>query len=142
MDLIFLFSGLAVGVALGWFIGVSRKGSSPSDKQSELADLKARKEGAEKRADEILQEKEKSDIELSEERERSTQLQQQLASLESDNKNLIERMREREEGLENRQKKLSVEFENLANRILDEKSKKFTDLNKSNLGFSTVHPAV
>lgn len=50
--------------------------------------------------------------------------------LEEQDKAAAQRLRQLEEAKE----KMAMEFENLANRILDEKSRKFTDQNKAQLG--------
>ncbi len=57
----------------------------------------------------------------------------QLAKKEIDFDNLFERNREQKQEVEQLQEKFTKEFENLANKILDEKSSKFTEQNKQNL---------
>src|SRR5690606_3418557 len=51
----------------------------------------------------------------------------------ADLENLSEKNREQKGEVEKLQEKFTKEFENLANRILDEKSDKFTKLNKANI---------
>jgi len=57
----------------------------------------------------------------------------QLTKKEADFANLYERHREQKSEIEQLQEKFTKEFENLANKILDEKSIKFTEQNKVNL---------
>ncbi|WP_418263127.1 DNA recombination protein RmuC [Flavobacterium faecale] len=57
----------------------------------------------------------------------------QLSKKEADFENLWERNKEQKEEVEQLQEKFTKEFENLANKILDEKSNKFTEQNKENL---------
>ena len=57
----------------------------------------------------------------------------QLTKKEVDFKNLWERNREQKQEVEQLQEKFTKEFENLANKILDEKSSKFTEQNKENM---------
>ena len=57
----------------------------------------------------------------------------QLAKKEIDFDNLFERNREQKQEVEQLQEKFTKEFENLANKILEEKSNKFTEQNKQNL---------
>jgi len=64
--------------------------------------------------------------ELKVERERILTLERELAKSEADNRNLEIRFAEEAKVMETR-------FENLANKIFEEKSRKFTDQNKSNL---------
>jgi DNA recombination protein RmuC len=68
----------------------------------------------------------KLDEDLKIERARVLSLEKDLAKTEADNENLQRRFVEEAKVMETR-------FENLANKILEEKSKKFTDQNKSNL---------
>ena len=70
-------------------------------------------------------EKEESENEL---------IQKDLATVEANFRNLEEKLRSQKDELEELQKKFSIEFQNLANKIFEEKSQKFTEQNKSNLG--------
>jgi DNA recombination protein RmuC len=66
-------------------------------------------------------------------RDRSSEAERQLAELQADHRNLRERLAEQKQELEKLQETFTKEFENLANRILDEKSKKFTEQNREKL---------
>ena len=57
----------------------------------------------------------------------------QLSKKEVDFENLWERNKEQREEVEKLQDKFTKEFENLANKILEEKSNKFTEQNKENM---------
>lgn len=57
----------------------------------------------------------------------------QLSKKEVDFDNLLERHKEQKNEVEHLQEKFTKEFENLANKILDEKSNKFTEQNKENI---------
>jgi DNA recombination protein RmuC len=57
----------------------------------------------------------------------------QLTKKEVDFENLMQRHKEQKLEVENLQEKFTKEFENLANKILDEKSNKFTEQNKENM---------
>jgi DNA recombination protein RmuC len=57
----------------------------------------------------------------------------QLSKKETDFDNLWERNKEQKEEVEKLQEKFTKEFENLANKILEEKTVKFTEQNKENL---------
>lgn len=56
-----------------------------------------------------------------------------LAKKENDFDNLLERNKEQKQEVNELQEKFSKEFENLANKILEEKTHKFTEQNKENL---------
>jgi DNA recombination protein RmuC len=57
----------------------------------------------------------------------------QFSKKEVDFDNLWERNKEQKDEVEKLQEKFTKEFENLANKILDEKSSKFTEQNKENM---------
>ena len=57
----------------------------------------------------------------------------QLTKRETDYDNLLERMKEQRRETEDLREKFTKEFENLANKILEEKSNKFTEQNKENI---------
>lgn len=80
---------------------------------------------------------EKSLLQLSSEKENlqkeKESLAIQLAKKENDFENLWERNKEQKQEVEQLQEKFTKEFENLANKILEEKTVKFTEQNKENL---------
>ncbi|GAB3718892.1 DNA recombination protein RmuC [Flavobacterium koreense] len=57
----------------------------------------------------------------------------QLSKKETDFENLWQRNKEQKQEVEQLQEKFTKEFENLANKILEEKTTKFTEQNKENL---------
>ncbi len=57
----------------------------------------------------------------------------QLSKKEADFENLWERNKEQKQEVEQLQEKFTKEFENLANKILEEKTNKFTEQNKENI---------
>jgi DNA recombination protein RmuC len=63
----------------------------------------------------------------------SQDLSTRLTRQEVEYKNLHEKMAEQRTEIEDIQKKFKVEFENLANRIFEEKARTFTEQNKNNL---------
>lgn len=64
---------------------------------------------------------------------REIELTRDLATQTAINKGLEEKLNKQMAELNNLQKTFTSEFENLANKILDEKSRKFTEQNKANL---------
>ncbi len=67
------------------------------------------------------------------------QLTQDLASLQAHNQHLQEKLQTQKQETEALQEKLTAQFRNLANDLLEEKSKKFTDQNKTHLEH-LLHP--
>ncbi len=60
-------------------------------------------------------------------------LTRELAVSATNHKNLKEKLEEQKTDISNLQDRFRIEFKNLANEILEEKSKKFTEQNRSNL---------
>jgi DNA recombination protein RmuC len=89
----------------------------------------------EQRKTELRAQEERKNAEalLQEERRRAESLNSSLSVATTQNQNLEKRLNEQKGELEQLNKKFTTEFENLANRILDEKSRKFTDQNRLNL---------
>ncbi|MDO9576557.1 MAG: DNA recombination protein RmuC, partial [Candidatus Cloacimonadales bacterium] len=71
--------------------------------------------------------------ELTEEREKNTNLQSNQARIDTINQALEEKLQNQKQEIEELQQKFSDAFKNLANEILEEKTKKFTEQNRSNL---------
>lgn len=74
-----------------------------------------------------------TDKQLKSERDIKLNLSSELSKEITENKNLEIRLTEQKEQLESLEKRFKTEFENLANRILEEKSVKFTEQNKTNI---------
>ena len=74
------------------------------------------------------------DNELEELRQKNNSLSIGHTKLEAELKNTQEKLTENKEEVEKLQEKFTKEFENLANKILDEKSIKFKEQNKESIG--------
>ncbi|MEE9450978.1 MAG: DNA recombination protein RmuC, partial [Ignavibacteriaceae bacterium] len=70
---------------------------------------------------------------LNGEREKSYNLNSELSSLKADYLNLQQKLDENKKEVEQLQEKFTKEFENLANKIFDEKTSKFSEQSKTNL---------
>ncbi|MGB5895617.1 MAG: DNA recombination protein RmuC [Ignavibacteriaceae bacterium] len=119
MEILYLLTGLVVGILFGWVVKllISKSESSRLEERNNL-----------------LQEKnDKTDNELNSEREKVLKLNSDISSLKADYDNLQEKLAEQKGEIEELQEKFIKEFENLANKILEEKSSKFTEQNKANL---------
>ena len=119
MEIVFLIIGILIGTAASFF-AVKYKYQSGSGKleerntitESNLAEAKD---------------------ELESERAKVIELSSKLSSINTVNSSLEQKLSEQKKELDELQSKFAQEFENLANRILEEKSRKFTEQNKSNL---------
>lgn len=128
MELIMLIAGLLIGLTAGWLIAKYRFAASNSSAIAEQEKVRV--------LSEQLQEL-KKDIEK--ERQKSVDLTSNLSATEADYRNLQEKLLDQKKELETLQEKFTTQFENLANKIFDEKSKKFTEQNKTNL-FDVLKP--
>ena len=113
---------------------------STRENQQQLAESGALLAGA--RADlgaanQLIQDKQKAAEKLTEElrslKQEFTTLSQRLATQTANNEALQEKLSTQKQEIEALNKKFNLEFENIANRILETKTEKFTELNKANL---------
>lgn len=147
ISLIFLVA-LGIGVYIGKLIsGLKSKSKTGilEEKNNQLSlqigDLKNQidnnlekyKEGTQQLKNESHTDIEKIEKEREEIRREKENISLQLTRKVSEFNNLQERNQEQKAEVEKLQEKFTVEFENLANKILDQKSEKFTNLNKQNI---------
>ena len=119
MEIAFLLIGLFLGAGIIWFLLRFRYETKKASSDEKLKYLE--KELEINRTD--IEQKEKQIIDLN----------RNLSGKEADLRNISERLLEQKSELEKIQDKFRLEFKNLANEILEEKTKKFTEQNKSNL---------
>ena len=130
-----------LALALGFFMG---KMLSKAESQSQKSGLEERVNGLlgqiEQLKNQFQQEKnqfEKAIAQLNLEKENVQKEKEafaiHLAKKENDFDNLLERNKEQKQEVEQLQEKFTKEFENLANKILEEKTNKFTEQNKENM---------
>ncbi len=140
MDIIFLIIGLLVGFFAGWLFSKSKSTQIADNtdvltafQQQILTESNAKSslfsennllknEGVTLKAEnKILQEE-------------ILNLSKQLTAQKSDSENLQIRLTEHKAEITTLNERFTKEFENLANRIFDDKSQKFTEQNKNNIG--------
>ncbi|MEO1022892.1 MAG: DNA recombination protein RmuC [Bacteroidota bacterium] len=152
MELLISAAALVVGITLGFLIGFYRSRAQLTVLEERTSNLQAQLEKKESefgqqiklKDEEINRNKEEykeeaervghaQNAELTRERTRSSELDRQLASLRSEYANLEERLKEQKSELAGMQEEVRNQFEVLANKILDEKSEKFTKQNREQL---------
>jgi len=157
MEFLFLIIGLILGFALAFLFFKSKQNQdiNSSDLDQKIIELDKEKlvlvtnlTNAEKENNrlitevknskeqfilEISREREKYLNEINAEKEKLSKAESRIARAEEIFKSQEEKYNTLKSELENIHKKYTTEFENIANKILDEKSKKFTDQNKTNL---------
>lgn len=129
MSLIFLIVGLIAGAIIGFLIARLKK-SSRGEEGTKIA-LKLQLET--ERSKNLFDELQALNTQLAEEREKVIHLNSQNATLKANYQNLQVKLEEQKSELSQLQQKFTLEFKNLANEIFEEKSKKFTDQNKTNI---------
>ena len=112
---ILLLIFFAVGYALAHFVAKSS--------QSRLLE----------RIENLQESSDKSSSKLEEETVRANSAEKELSALRIEHRHLAERLAEQKKDLEVLQDQFRNEFKNLANEILEEKSKKFTEQNREKL---------
>nr|WP_315146009.1 DNA recombination protein RmuC [uncultured Flavobacterium sp.] len=127
--LIFIIA-LAIGIFIGKLIFSTKSQSEKAFLEEKLNSLKEQSENEKAALNKQLQLtiQEKDNI-----RNEKESINIQLTKKEVDFENLWQRNKEQKEEVEKLQDKFTKEFENLANKILDEKSSKFTEQNKENM---------
>lgn len=145
MNIVYLLIGLAAGTLIGWLIGKLTSGKpATGDNANALQQLQLEKSRLEERLSALAREKENQaaeaqrqrqelQAELQTERQRSTAAREEIARLLAVNTGFEEKLQTQKTELEALQKKFTTEFENIANKLLEEKSQKFTEQNRSNL---------
>jgi DNA recombination protein RmuC len=128
--LLLFIIALAIGIFIGKLIFSAKSQSEKAFLEEKLNDSKEQfqieKTALERQLQQIHQEKEAV-------RNEKEAINIQLTKKEVDFENLWQRNKEQKEEVEKLQEKFTKEFENLANKILDEKSSKFTEQNKENM---------
>ena len=128
--LMFFIVALAIGVFIGKLLFSAKSQSEKSFLEERLNNLKEQyqieKSDWDTKLQQVIEEKETI-------RNEKESINIQLTKKEVDFENLWQRNKEQKEEVEKLQEKFSKEFENLANKILDEKSNKFTEQNKENM---------
>lgn len=117
---------LAIGIFLGKTLFAAQSKSDKASLEEKINGLLQQIEQLKSQMNQTIQEREKI-------RTEKEALAIQLSKKETDFDNLWERHKEQKEEVEKLQEKFTKEFENLANKILEEKTVKFTEQNKENL---------
>ncbi len=140
MEIILLVTGLAAGAAIAWLAARAMyKTPTPFSKEefdaaaSELSRLRIEQAQIQEAKHHIEQSLNDSKQFLERERNTSLQLTKELAEAKTENKILAERIDAQKLELEQLNKTLTLEFRNIASTILEEKTRSFSEHNKSSL---------
>jgi DNA recombination protein RmuC len=140
MEIIFSAAGILIGGIIAWLIlkvkAGADKGISLAEATSlneQINNLRIEKSAAQERLNILQENLQTTVLELTQERNKFLQLNSTHSSLKSDFANLEEKLSTQKEEVEQLQQKFTTEFKNLANEILEDKSKRFTEQNKVNI---------
>jgi DNA recombination protein RmuC len=134
MDMLVLLMGLVIGLLAGFalaYLLLKGKGENQisvvneRNRLLELAQAELKNQLSQQHSD--------AQNQLKAERTKIEGLSSSLAKSEAEKDNFLQKLNEQKAELEQLNQRFTKEFENLANKILDEKSQKFTDQNKNNL---------
>jgi DNA recombination protein RmuC len=127
---LFVLAAFVIALVIGIYIG---KILFSANAKSERAALEEKNNGMSFQIEELKSQLVTSNSEKEIIRTEKEAINIQLSKKENDFENLWERNKEQKEEVEKLQEKFTKEFENLANKILEEKSTKFTEQNKENM---------
>jgi DNA recombination protein RmuC len=141
MDVFIPIIAILIGLGLGFFLGKYVAGLSRKINESQWQEQNSQLQNQigyfEKQIDDLKSEHEKDLEDLKTERDAirkdKDEIATQLTRIQSENRFIREKLDNQKAEIENLQDKFTKEFENLANKILDEKSQKFTTSNKENI---------
>jgi DNA recombination protein RmuC len=127
MEIIVGITGLVIGGLIGWLLNKSAQSSVLQDVRTRLLVEQEKSLGL---ASQLNEEKKVASVE----RNKVLELSTVFSRTDADYKNLQLKLAEQQKEMEGLQEKFTTQFENLANKIFEEKGKKFADQNKINLG--------
>ncbi|HRH67515.1 MAG TPA: DNA recombination protein RmuC [Bacteroidia bacterium] len=133
MQIVFLFTGILIGALLAWFFLKYNTGQNQQALNMKISELDKEKSVLADRAQQSALQFETIRVQIEKERLEFVQLNSMLAQQETTNLNLQEKLVMQKKELDELQNRFIKEFENLANRILEEKSVKFTEQNRNQL---------
>lgn len=134
MEIVFsLIIGITVGSVAAWLIAKSKFSSTNEISPESFTQLDKQKSILEVQLKTLIDEKTQLNSELSFTKNKLEEANIRVGKAEEIFKMQKERIEQQAREQEELQKKLTSEFENIANKILDQKSQKFTEQNKNNL---------
>ncbi len=133
MNIVDIMIGTVLGVLAGWLVTHLRLSRKVQDFAARLSAADTRILATEQNLAEKNAGIEKLETKIIELEKKVSDGVQKLASEAASNEALKEKLSEQKNELEKMGKKLNDEFEIIANRILETKTEKFTELNKKNL---------
>jgi DNA recombination protein RmuC len=126
MEILLVLIGIGIGGGIALLVARSKFTTDTQKMTSTILIEQGRNKSLDDQVREL-----KRDLEN--ERQKVLEANNNLAAAEADYRNIQEKLQDQKKELENINEKFTAQFKNLANDIFEEKSKKFTDQNKSNM---------
>ncbi|CAN5583987.1 DNA recombination protein RmuC [soil metagenome] len=133
MNILLILIGILAGIAIGFLFSRNKSQSDATGLLKQISENEKEKAALAERSAQQKMQLETVTGNLDDERKITLDLNWQIAQLETTNENITEKLGSQKQEMEELQKKFKTEFENIANKILEEKSSKFTEQNKTNL---------
>ena len=140
MEYILTFTAFLIGLIIAWLINSSKNAKQLIINQEKLQDLQNQLIESQKNysvAQETIrlkaEELQQLQHELAQNLVLSNSRAVEIATLTTNNENLIQKFETQKSEIENLQKRLTSEFENIANKILKERSEEFSLANHKNI---------
>ncbi len=146
MDLLSIIIGILLGLVIGYLLALllsrNSKISSGQYRQlsselettkDQLSSATARLAASDETMSQLRKDLEQAKGQLSVRTEEFININRQMAGLDAERKLLTEKLDTQKKEIEEMSRKFNLEFENIANKILDEKSQKFTKQNREHL---------
>ena len=127
MDIISIIVGLAAGFVLGFLV------FRIAQQNREKEQMKTAVQQEEKMKT-LEAENAKLAAQLAEATKQREQLQRQATLAEAENNSLLDKLQTQKRDIDELHKKFALEFENIANKILETNSEKITTVNRKNIG--------
>ncbi|NUN68964.1 MAG: DNA recombination protein RmuC [Bacteroidetes bacterium] len=135
-----LIIGILAGAAVGWFAARARFSQPQQVTPEQLSALQAEATQLRVQGAQLQEARQQLETQLTEakrtldgERQNALQLNRQLSEAQTENRALLARIEEQRTELEQTNAKLTAEFRNIANTILEEKSRTFSEQNRTSL---------
>ncbi len=139
---IYLISGIITGSILGSFIGYLMAGRKTGVLQSQLKMLqehssqllKSEQQKFQQLAEAYRQEQNKAQVRIEEYSRRQEEMQGTISALLAEKRNLMEKLENQKEDIANLHRQFNMEFENIANKIFQQKTENFNRMSSESLG--------
>jgi len=140
MNIIYLILGIVIGFFIGWLMVKSKFSANQlsiaqltDDLQKQMDQKHIEYQVESEKTRSLNQQLTELKLEITEERSKVSQLNASLSTRNAEYNGLNEKLTLQKQDIENLQKKFTEQFDNLANKIFEEKTQKFTQQNRENL---------